>query len=137
MYDVEAHIAEIYDQSETYTDDVDLVRRLTRGRVGLRILEPFCGTGRILIPLALDGHELVGLDQAQGMLDRARTKVARLPQDVQRRITLIRADVTGEPWPQDFDLVLLGGNEESPDSRLVIWAMPLESTKEVITEEEN
>jgi SAM-dependent methyltransferase len=110
MYDVEAHVAEIYDQSETYTDDIDLVRRLTRGRVGLRILEPFCGTGRILIPLALDGHELVGLEQARGMLDRARTKVARLPQDVQRRITLIRADVTGEPWPQDFDLVLLGGN---------------------------
>ena len=27
MYDVEAHVAEIYDQSETYADDVHLIRR--------------------------------------------------------------------------------------------------------------
>jgi SAM-dependent methyltransferase len=99
MYDIEPHIAEIYDQIETYTDDVELIRHLI-GRWGpLRILEPFCGTGRILIPLALDGHELVGLDQAQGMLARARTKIA-----------LREADVTSAEWPQGFDLVILGGN---------------------------
>jgi len=57
-YDIEPHIAEIYDQVETYTDDLYLIRRLIGGRVPLRILEPFCGTGRILIPLALDGHTL-------------------------------------------------------------------------------
>src|SRR3972149_2266514 len=90
MYDVEPHIAEIYDQSETYADDVALIRRLIgplphpahckdqqwRGRKHLRILEPFCGTGRILIPLAEDGHTLVGLDQAGGMLARAASKLA-------------------------------------------------------------
>jgi SAM-dependent methyltransferase len=110
MYDVELHVAEIYDQIETHTDDVALIRRLIEGRGPLRILEPFCGTGRILIPLALDGHEIVGLDQAQGMLDRARVKIERLPGDVQRRITLTRADVVDEEWPRGFDLVLLGGN---------------------------
>ena len=110
MYDVEPHIAEIYDQTETYTDDVELVRNLIRGRGSLWILEPFCGTGRILIPLALDGHELVGLDQAKGMLARARTKIGQLPPKVQHRITPAKADVTREEWPQGFDLVVLGGN---------------------------
>jgi len=110
MYDVEPHIAEIYDQVETYDDDVELIRKLIGGRSPLRILEPFCGTGRILIPLALDGQELVGLDQAQGMLDRARTKVQQLPKQVQSRISLHKADVIKDEWPVGFDLVVLGGN---------------------------
>ncbi len=112
MYDADPHIAEIYDQTETTTADVDLIRALIGRRGPLRILEPFCGTGRILIPLALDSHELVGLDQARGMLDRAQAKIGRLPEDVQRRISLLEADVTREPWPRrpPFDLVILGGN---------------------------
>lgn len=110
MYDVEPHVAEIYDQIETYTDDVELIRKLVGEYGPLWILEPFCGTGRILVPLALDGHEIVGLDQAKGMLARAQTKIHQLPEDVQRRITLTKADVTQEAWPQGFDLVVLGGN---------------------------
>lgn len=110
MYDIDTHVAEIYDQIEAYTEDVDLIRDLIDGRGSLRILEPFCGTGRILLPLALDGHRLVGLDQAKGMLARAQAKIAPLHAEVQRRITLIEADVTREKWPQGFDLVILGGN---------------------------
>jgi SAM-dependent methyltransferase len=110
MYDIEPHIAEIYDQIDTYTDDVDLIRKLIGNRGPLRILEPFCGTGRILIPLALDGHEVVGLDEAKGMLDRARTKVKQLPELVQGRISLHEADVIADDWPTGFDLVVLGGN---------------------------
>lgn len=110
LYDVEPHVAEIYDQIETYTADVELIQRLIGGRGPWRILELFCGTGRILIPLASDGHELVGLDGAQGMLDRARAKVANLPNTVQRRIILSKADVTVAEWPRGFDLVVLGGN---------------------------
>jgi len=110
MYDIEPHIAEIYDQNETYTDDVELIRRLIGGRERLRILEPFCGTGRILVPLALDGHELVGLDLARGMLARARMKIDRLPPEARTRITLVEADVLNEEWPRGFDLVVLGGN---------------------------
>jgi len=110
MYDVEPHVAEIYDQVERCTDDMVLIRRLVGGRGPLHVLEPFCGTGRILIPLALDGHQLVGPDQARGMLARAREKIRQLPEGVQRRITLSEADVTREAWPQGFDLVVLGGN---------------------------
>jgi SAM-dependent methyltransferase len=109
-YDIDSHIAEIYDQFVTERDDVELVRDLISDKGRLRILEPFCGTGRLLIPLALDGHELVGVDQARAMLDRARAKIRQVPEDVQRRITLIQADVTASPWPKDFDLVILGGN---------------------------
>jgi len=110
MYDIEPHIAEVYDNQENYTDDVELIRSMIGDRVTLNILEPFCGTGRIFIPLALDGHNIVGFDQARAMLERARSKIERLPEEVQSRITLIEADVTSEGWPRDFDLVILGGN---------------------------
>lgn len=110
VYDFDLRIAELYDQSETSVDDVALILSLINGLGPLRILEPFCGTGRILIPLALAGHELVGLDQSRGMLARAEGKVERLPAEVQERISLIEADVTGREWPKGFDVVILGGN---------------------------
>ena len=97
IYDIEPHLAEVYDQSEIYRDDVGLIRDLIGSRKNLRILEPFCGTGRILIPLAIDGHELHGFDQAKGMLDRARLKIGRLPEETQQRITMTEADATGVP----------------------------------------
>jgi SAM-dependent methyltransferase len=125
VYDIDPHIAEIYDLLVTDRDDVDLLLSLMKpGKLdvkgssaapniqfsGISILEPFCGTGRILIPLAEAGHTLVGLDQAAGMLDRARQKLARLPREVQNRVALHQADVISDEWPSGFDLVVLSGN---------------------------
>lgn len=110
MYDIEPHVAEIYDNQENFTDDVELIQSLIGDNSPLSILEPFCGTGRIFIPLALNGHIIVGIDSAGGMLNRAHIKIKRLPEDVQRRISLIKADVISKDWPRDFDLVILGGN---------------------------
>ena len=41
MYDIEAHIAEIYDKGETYTDDVDIneIAERTDGYSGAEIKE--------------------------------------------------------------------------------------------------
>jgi hypothetical protein len=58
------HVAEFYDQWETEVDDVELIKSLIGGRGPRRILEPFAGTGRIFIPLALDGHAIVTMDRA-------------------------------------------------------------------------
>ncbi len=111
MYNLDPHVAEIYDQLETYTDDLTLIRSLLPNRENLRILEPFCGTGRLLIPLAQDGHTLVGLDCAAAMLDRARRKLNMLPEEVaQEIVTLIEMDVLTDEWPTGFDVVLLGAN---------------------------
>jgi SAM-dependent methyltransferase len=109
-YDVDLHVAEIYDQLETGQMDVEFIRQWTANRGFLHILEPFCGTGRILISLAQDGHTVTGIDQSAGMLQRARQKIHQLPVESQHRVHLIQADVLCGPWPDDFDLVILGGN---------------------------
>jgi len=109
-YELDARILEIYDQTETQTADVQLLRRLIGGRGPLRILEPFCGHGRILIPLAQDGHEIVGIDESRVMLDGARARLGALPATVREKVTLIEGDVTAMAWPTGFDVVLLAGN---------------------------
>ena len=38
------------------------------------VLELACGTGRLTIPIARDGHEIVGLDASPTMLEAARSK---------------------------------------------------------------
>ena len=110
LYDFDIHIAEIYDQKENHTHDIELLRKLLLKKGKLSILEPFCGTGRMLIPLALDGHTLFGIDQSQAMLQFAQKKIEKLANDVEERIQLKCVDVTGEAWPTEYDLVILGFN---------------------------
>lgn len=109
-YSADPHIAEIYDQVETQTDDLELIRRLISSQTGLRLFEPFCGTGRLAIPLAHDGHQVIGVDEAEGMLDRCRAKLRSQPMDVAQRLTLRHARVLEADWPTGMNVVLLGGN---------------------------
>jgi SAM-dependent methyltransferase len=44
------------------------------GKVGRKVLELACGTGRLTIPIAQRGVEIVGLDLSASMLAHARTK---------------------------------------------------------------
>jgi len=109
VYDL-PHVAEVYDQYETANHDVEFLLELARSMDRPRILEPFCGTGRILIPLVEAGYEVVGMDIAAGMLQHLRAKLAVLDPSVQERARLIQADVLTAEWPTEFDLVILGGN---------------------------
>jgi len=109
-YDMDGYVAEVYDQIETQMDDVALIRKLVEGKNCLRILEPFCGTGRIAIPLAEDGHRVIGLERSTAMLKRLRDKMTASSENISERIKLHQMDVLSLPWPENVDLVLLGGN---------------------------
>jgi len=111
MYDVDPHIAEVYDGDwATDADEVDDIRAFLGERVPLRILEPFVGTGRILLPLVQAGHEVVGMDRSRVLLGRLREKLAPLPEETQQRAALLERDVLATPWPTGFDFVFMGGN---------------------------
>ena len=55
------------------TADIDWFRAIAR-RVGGPILELGCGTGRIAVALALDGHRVVGIERSAAMIERARRR---------------------------------------------------------------
>lgn len=73
-------------------DDVGFLGRLA-GEVGGPVLELGCGTGRVAIPLAEAGFEVVGLDLSAPMLAIADAKRRSLPSDVRRRVRFVEADM--------------------------------------------
>jgi SAM-dependent methyltransferase len=86
-------IARLYDiDLSVDPGDVDLYRALAR-RTGGPILELAVGSGRIAVPLAEDGHRVVGVDIDRAMLDRARARIATAGSDVAARIELVEGDM--------------------------------------------
>ncbi|MBI3050549.1 MAG: class I SAM-dependent methyltransferase [Acidobacteria bacterium] len=76
--------------------DVPFWRTVARGARG-PVLELGCGTGRMAVPLGRAGVDLVGVDRSEGMLARARRRVARAR--LRRRVRLIRGDIRHLPFP--------------------------------------
>jgi ubiquinone/menaquinone biosynthesis C-methylase UbiE len=74
---------------------------------GSPVMELGCGTGRILIPVAKAGIEIVGLDSAPAMLGIARRKVAKLSAEVQNRIELIEGDMSDFSLGRRFNLIMV------------------------------
>jgi len=108
MYDtIDKYIAEIYDQAETQRDDVALILSLL-GESNAKILEPFCGHGRILLPLIEAGHQVTGLDLSGQMLAALGERIGSLPPEARGRASFRQCDVIAEEWPAGFDVVVLG-----------------------------
>jgi ubiquinone/menaquinone biosynthesis C-methylase UbiE len=72
--------------------DVQLYRALAR-RTGGQIVELAVGSGRLAVPLAEDGHEVVGVDIDRAMLDRARARLRQAGPEVEARVRLVEADL--------------------------------------------
>lgn len=98
-------IAEVYatDMGQSMRfDDIGWYRRLAMATGG-RVLELGCGTGRILLPLAAAGIDVVGLDRSLPMLRRLRrdARAFGLPAPLLLQGDLARTGLRGR-----FDLIL-------------------------------
>ncbi|WP_176556232.1 class I SAM-dependent methyltransferase [Rubellimicrobium rubrum] len=76
-----AAASSLYDMAEVYDaitppGPCEAFYRAEARRAGGPVLELACGTGRLTIPLARDGHEVVGLDASPAMLLQAGRKAA-------------------------------------------------------------
>jgi ubiquinone/menaquinone biosynthesis C-methylase UbiE len=76
-------------------------------RAGSPVLELGCGTGRILIPTAEAGVEIVGLDASSDMLRITRGKLEVLAPDVSQRVKLVEGDMRRFALDRDFSLVTI------------------------------
>ena len=71
------------------------------------VLELGCGTGRILVPTAEAGVEVVGLDLSPAMLAIARRKVEHCGDKVRRRIEIVAGDMSDFSLGRRFKLVTI------------------------------
>ena len=105
-YDVHPEIAELYDHVPLYRDrrDATFYVDLCRAAKG-EVLELGCGTGRILIPAAEAGvhHHGPGSSRASCWSDAGRSCPALAP-EVQKRVTLVEADMTNFSLGRTFAL---------------------------------
>jgi len=100
-------IAEFYDLwTKDYKADVPLWLEYAK-KCGSPILELACGTGRVLLPMAQAGFEVVGVDISGRMLKRAQEKFEKEKEDVQRKITLVKGSMTSFDLKEKFNLALI------------------------------
>lgn len=84
--------------------DVDLYAALAPA--GGSVLELGAGTGRVAIALAERGFDVDGIDLAPAMLSQAEAKRAKATDEVARRLSFRRADMTALSLGKVFDAVI-------------------------------
>ena len=100
-----AFIADLYDHVVPYRERTDVAFFVEAAvESGGPVLEIGCGTGRVLIPTARAGVEIVGLDLSPHMLEVCRKQLQSEPEEVQSRVQLVHADMRDFRLPQRFEL---------------------------------
>jgi SAM-dependent methyltransferase len=91
-----------------YTEDIPFWIKQTEGLDP--VLEIGCGFGRVTIPLAKAGRELVGIDLDQFSLDYFLSVLAELDDDIRRRVSLIQSDIIDYQPEIQFGAVIIPCN---------------------------
>lgn len=101
-YEDAAYYTAIYGQR---IDDVAFYVSLARRAHG-PVLEYGVGNGRIAIPMARHGVEVVGVDHSTAMLADLRARLAREPGEVRKRVRAVRGDMRRARLGRRFGLVM-------------------------------
>jgi SAM-dependent methyltransferase len=93
-YQEYAFVADLYDHVTMYRDRPDVAFFVDAAvRSGGPVLELGCGTGRVLIPTARAGIDIVGLDLSAHMLAVCGGRLRLEPPTVQSRVRLVEGDM--------------------------------------------
>ncbi len=105
-YDEYGFIADLYDFVRPYRDRQDVAFFVDAAKEsGGPVLEVGCGTGRVLIPIARAGVDIVGLDLSPHMLAVCRERLALENTDVQSRVQLVQTDMRNFDLERRFRLI--------------------------------
>ena len=97
--------ADVYDDLYAYlTEDKDFYLEWARNSVG-PVLELGCGTGRITIPIAQNGIDILGIDISPKMIEIAKAKLKET--NVTSKIDLLIGDMRNFQLEQKFSLIII------------------------------
>ncbi len=102
-------IARFFDaETADKTDDLRMYSRLAAETEGA-ILDVGCGSGRVLIHLAQEGHRVHGIESDPAMLRELERKLELMPQ-LSAQIKVVQADAAEHVFERRFGLILLSFN---------------------------
>ena|SRR5579859_5904021 len=102
-------IARYYDaENEAVTEDLDLYVELAESTVG-PILDVGCGTGRVMLHLAMAGHRVSGIDLSTAMLERGRRKLNNRV-DLAEQVTFYEGNALDYAFAEKFALTVIPYN---------------------------
>jgi len=97
---------DIYDGLNTEIVDLPFYSRWLNKKKGGNSLELCCGTGRLTIPLAKEGINIIGVDNSASMLKQAKSKANASHISIQ----FIEADIRSLDVPDVYDVVFIPFN---------------------------
>ena len=102
--------ASVYDLEQAgNTEDITFFRDAVL-QLGGPVLELGCGTGRLTIPVAEGGIEVVGLDISIDMLSRFRDKMQSLSENIKNNIAMVRGDIGRFTLKKIFQTIICSSN---------------------------
>ncbi len=116
--DLDAATREHYDNAVLYDyeyrrrrADVNFYRGVARQFArGGPVLDLACGSGRVTLPLARDGHATIGSDLSLPMLVRARERAAKLGRAARERLDFVQQDMRMFALREQFPLITMAFN---------------------------
>jgi len=98
--------ANIYDGLNTFLSDLPLyINRMPKDK-SAKILELCCGTGRLTLPIASEGYNIIGVDNSSSMLEQAKVKAIASG----LKIEFINADIRTLELEEKYDLIFIPFN---------------------------
>lgn len=98
--------ANIYDGLNTFLSDLQFYKKWLPKNKEAKILELCCGTGRLTVPIAKDGHNICGVDYTLSMLGQAKVKAS----EAGLEINFIEADIRSLNLQEKFDFIFIPFN---------------------------
>lgn len=98
--------ANIYDGMNTNLNDLQFYKRWLPKKKDARILELCCGTGRLTLPIAKEGYNIIGVDYTSSMLEQAKVKAS----EEELKVEFIEADIRNLDLPEKYDLIFIPFN---------------------------
>ena len=98
--------ANIYDGMNTDLVDLPFYLKWLPKNQEAKILELCCGTGRLTIPIAQAGYDILGVDITPSMLEKAREKASAAQVDIE----FIEADIRELDLSEKYDCIFIPFN---------------------------